>query len=210
MMYSALCSGLPYWHAPLSASLRFSTVRPSNSKPRVSHQWLHIYFLADYNSRHESYPNDARDHQMGQKEKWKPIQRELLWYLYNKLQWLGHVMRREVESTLRVAMKLKVNGKRPRGRPRLMWLDNIDIHLNGENTSLKEVLETKCLENRQDWRALISRSTDRSSGEDPWAPTWSMVSIWWVQNGKHVRHLIIVEWQQFKTSHLQQIAINQN
>ena len=60
-----------------------------------------------------------------------------------------------------------LKGKRPRGRPRLRWLDNIDSHLKGKNTSLKEVLETKCFENRKYLRTLISSSTDRSSGEDP-------------------------------------------
>ena len=84
----------------------------------------------------------------------------------NKLRWLGHVMRREEESTLRVVMKLKMKGKRPSERPRLRWLDNIDSHLKGKNTSLKEVLEMKCFENQKDWRTLISRSTDRSSRED--------------------------------------------
>ena len=75
-------------------------------------------------------------------------------------------MRREEESTLRVVMKIKMKGNRPRGRPRLRSLDNIDSHLKGKNKSLKEVLETKCSEIRQDWRTLISRSTDRNSGED--------------------------------------------
>ena len=84
----------------------------------------------------------------------------------NKLRWFGHVMRREEDSTL-VVMKLKMKGKRPRGRPRLRWLDNIASHLKGNKTSLKEILETKCFENRKDWRTLISYSTDRSSGEDP-------------------------------------------
>ncbi len=84
----------------------------------------------------------------------------------NKLRRFGHVMRSEEDSTLRVVMKLKMNGKRQRGRLRLRLLDNIDSH-KGKNTSLKEVLETKCFENRQDWRTLISYSTDRSSGEDP-------------------------------------------
>ena len=74
----------------------------------------------------------------------------------NKLRWFGHVMRREEESTLRVVMKLNMKGKRPGGRPRLRWLDNIDSHLKEKNTSLKEVLETKCFENRKDWRTLIS------------------------------------------------------
>ena len=74
----------------------------------------------------------------------------------NKLRWFGHVMRREEDSTLRVVLKLKMKGKIPRGRPILRWLDNIDSHLKGKNTSLKEVLETKCFENRKDWRTLIS------------------------------------------------------
>ena len=68
---------------------------------------------------------------------------------------------------------VKDEGKR---RPRLRWLDNIDRHQKGKNTSLKEVLQTKCFENIQDWRTLISRSTDRNSAEDPWAPPWSVVN----------------------------------
>ena len=69
----------------------------------------------------------------------------------NKLRLFGHLMTTEEESTLRVVMKLKMKGKRPTGRPRLRWLDNIDSHLNGNNTSLKEVLETKrSPENRKD------------------------------------------------------------
>ena len=53
-------------------------------------------------------------------------------------------------------MKLKMKGKRPRGMPILRWLDNIDSHLKGKNTSLKEVLETKCFENRKDFRTCYA------------------------------------------------------
>ena len=62
-------------------------------------------------------------------------------------------------------MQLKMKGKRPRGKT--TWVDNIDRHQKGKNTSLKEVIRTKCFENRHDLRTLISRSTDRNSGEDP-------------------------------------------
>ena len=58
------------------------------------------------------------------------------------------VMRREEESMLRVVMQLKMKGKRPRGNT--TWLDNIECHQKGNNTSLKEVLRTKCFENRHD------------------------------------------------------------
>ena len=73
----------------------------------------------------------------------------------NKLRRFGHVLViGEVESTLRVVMKLDMNGKRPRGRPRLRWLDNIDSHLKGKNTSLKEVIGMKCFANIQVWSCL--------------------------------------------------------
>ena len=73
----------------------------------------------------------------------------------NKLRWFGRVMRRGQYSTLRVDMKLKMKGKRPIGKPERMWLDNGDGHMEGNNTSLKEVLETKCFENK-DQRMSIS------------------------------------------------------
>ena len=134
----------------------------------------------DYNSRHESYQNDTRGHQMGQREMKTYTNIVICCPLQvinkNKLRWFGYVMRREEESVLRVVMKLKMKGNRPRKRPRLMWLEIIDSNLKGKNTSLKEVLETKCFENRKYWRKLISYSTDRSSEEDPRTPTRSMVS----------------------------------
>ena len=82
----------------------------------------------------------------------------------NNLRWFGLVMRREEESMLRVVMQLTMKRKRPRGNT--TWLSNIDRHQKGKNTYLKEVLRTKCFENKHDWRTLISRSTYRNSGED--------------------------------------------
>ena len=68
----------------------------------------------------------------------------------NKRLWVGYAMRREEESTTRVVMKLMLKGNIPRSRLILRWLDNIDSHLTGNITSLKEVFERKCFENRQD------------------------------------------------------------
>ena len=61
---------------------------------------------------------------------------------------------------------VKGEWKEIKRRPRLRWLENIYRHQKGKNTFLKEV-RTKCFENRQYWRTLISRSTDSNSGEYP-------------------------------------------
>ena len=94
-----------------------------------------------------------------------------------KIRWFGRVTWREREgySTVGVAMKLNMTGKRPRGGPIKMWLDNIDSHLKGKHASLKEIRETKCFEqHRQGRTTLISRSPSRSSGEDNRASTWNI------------------------------------
>ena len=36
----------------------------------------------------------------------------------NGVRWYGHVLRRDDDSVLRVALNLEVNGKRKRGRPK--------------------------------------------------------------------------------------------
>ena len=36
----------------------------------------------------------------------------------NEVRWYGHVLRRDDDSVLRVALDLEVNGKRKRGRPK--------------------------------------------------------------------------------------------
>ena len=57
----------------------------------------------------------------------------------NKHRWFGLVMRREEESMLRAVMQLKMKVMRPRGKT--TWLDNINRHQKGNNTSLKESSE---------------------------------------------------------------------
>ena len=85
----------------------------------------------------------------------------------NKLRWFGLVMEESGRINAQGCDAVKGEGKETKKRPKLRWLDNIDRHQKGKNTSLKEVLRTTCFENRQEWRSLISQSTDRNSGEDP-------------------------------------------
>ena len=63
----------------------------------------------------------------------------------NGVRWYGHVLRRDDDSVLRVALNLKVSGKRKRGRPKKTWRKQVEEET--EKIGLKEdVLR------RDEWR----------------------------------------------------------
>ena len=44
----------------------------------------------------------------------------------NGIRWYGHVLRRDDNSVLRVALNLEVSGKRKRGRPKKTWRKQVE------------------------------------------------------------------------------------
>ncbi|KAK6748663.1 hypothetical protein RB195_001338 [Necator americanus] len=47
-----------------------------------------------------------------------------------RLRWFGHVLRREEDSVAKkTALKLDVSGVRPRGRPKIRWLDYVKLDM---------------------------------------------------------------------------------
>ena len=44
----------------------------------------------------------------------------------NGVTWYGHVLRKHDDSVLRVALNLKVSGKRKRGRPKKTWKKQVE------------------------------------------------------------------------------------
>ncbi|KAK6745004.1 hypothetical protein RB195_011613 [Necator americanus] len=46
-----------------------------------------------------------------------------------QLRWFGHVLRREEHSVAKTALKLDVSGLRPRGRPKIRWLDRVKLDM---------------------------------------------------------------------------------
>ena len=54
----------------------------------------------------------------------------------NGVRWYGHVLRRDDDSVLRIALNLEVRSKRKRGRPKKTWRKQVEEKT--EKISLKE------------------------------------------------------------------------
>ena len=66
-----------------------------------------------------------------------------------RLSWYGHVMRREDTNVAKQVTTMKVGGERPRGRPRLRWMDRVRSDLK------QHQLDPKLTQNREAWRKAI-------------------------------------------------------
>ncbi|PSN47273.1 hypothetical protein C0J52_13339 [Blattella germanica] len=75
-----------------------------------------------------------------------------------RLQWVGHVLRMEEQSIPLKSLKGKMYGKRPVGKPRKRWLD--DVRDDGRN-----ILDSRNLErdtaNREEWRQRVREAKAR-------------------------------------------------
>ena len=69
-----------------------------------------------------------------------------------RLQWFGHVMRREEDSVCKRTMNLEVPGTRKRGRPKMRWRDTVNRDMREKNVSERMV------QDRRRWRRLITNS----------------------------------------------------
>ena len=65
------------------------------------------------------------------------------------LSWYGHVMRREETNVAKQVTTMKVGGKRPRGRPKLRWMDRV------WSDSKRHELNPKLAQDREAWRKAM-------------------------------------------------------
>ena len=71
-----------------------------------------------------------------------------------RLRWAGHVARMEEGRGVHKILVGKPEGKRPLGRPRRRWEDNIKVDLDEVRRGCVDWMELA--EDRDRWRALVS------------------------------------------------------
>ena len=88
----------------------FKRYFPSAKDPRTSKKWIRNPFSFK--------PGDST----------LPVLKETIDRLAtaNGVRWYGHVLRRDDDSVLRVALNLEVTGKRKRGRPKKTWKKQVE------------------------------------------------------------------------------------
>ena len=76
----------------------------------------------------------------------KPI---TIYVTQQRFSWYGHVMRRDDTKVAKEVTTMKVGGKRPRGRPRLRWMDRVRSYLR------QHQLDPELAQNREAWRKAV-------------------------------------------------------
>ena len=76
-----------------------------------------------------------------------------------RLEWFGHIKRRHETENIRAVVEMKMEGKRPRGRPKLRWYDTVRRDLKA--WKIKEEWAT----DREGWRRLCkTRYPEKGDG----------------------------------------------
>ena len=86
-----------------------------------------------------------RNEEILEKAKVEAIATVMRW---RRLEWFGHVKRRVETENIRAVAEMKMEGKRPRGRPKLRWKDTVRRDLKA--WKIKE----ECATNRERWKGL--------------------------------------------------------
>ena len=73
---------------------------------------------------------------------------------YRRLRWVGHVARMEEGRSAFKILISKPIGKRPLGKPRRRWEDNIRMDL--EEIGINESNSVDSAQDRDYWRALVN------------------------------------------------------
>jgi len=59
----------------------------------------------------------------------------------NRLQWYGHVLRKEDNDWVKKCMEYEVEGARPRGRPKKTWRDIVEKHCKTRGLNREDAMD---------------------------------------------------------------------
>ena len=60
-----------------------------------------------------------------------------------RLRWYGHVMRNNIKTRLKKCMEIRVEERRPVGRPRRTWLESVEADMVELEIDREDVHDTK-------------------------------------------------------------------
>lgn len=103
-------------------------------------------------------------------QQWRIKKNRELYELYNSpiitniwksriLQWAGHVARADESTNIKKALRMEVNQARPRGRPRIRWIDGVVEILESTHTDNVDQWE-QMAQDRILWRNLVAEVKD--------------------------------------------------
>ena len=72
------------------------------------------------------------------------------------MRWYGHLYRMEEDRIPKIWYEWKPNTRRPVGRPRRRWKENIEEALQRRSLTVAEVMETELFRDRKKWRELTA------------------------------------------------------
>lgn len=77
----------------------------------------------------------------------------------SRLKWYGHVKRMEEGRLPKVMEELAITGKRPRGRPRRRWIDDIKKDVTRRGYRFENIQQEEVWKDRKKWRGLVYTQT---------------------------------------------------